>query len=110
MSSKRSSRRNRRDPIRPQITVHRRADSSGCYLGGITLCLADRQGIANNARRIYVLFFVEHATWAVHVIGVTTNPTGTWVAQQARNLMAMYKSAKAPICRTAITPPVRTIR
>jgi putative transposase len=38
-------------------------------------------------KRIYVLFFVEHATRAVHVIGVTTNPTGTWVAQQARNLI-----------------------
>src|SRR4051794_21767585 len=37
--------------------------------------------------RIYVLFFIEHATRAVHVMGVTTNPTGTWVAQQARNLL-----------------------
>ncbi|WP_222721447.1 integrase core domain-containing protein [Actinomadura sp. HBU206391] len=37
-------------------------------------------------KRIDVLFFVEHATRAVHVMGVTTNPTGTWVAQQARNL------------------------
>jgi putative transposase len=37
-------------------------------------------------KRIYVLFFIEHATRAVHVMGVTTNPTGTWVAQQARNL------------------------
>ena len=38
-------------------------------------------------KRIYVLFFVEYATRAVHVMGVTTNPTGTWVAQQARNLI-----------------------
>jgi putative transposase len=38
-------------------------------------------------KRIYVLFFIEHATRVVHVIGVTTNPTGTWVAQQARNLL-----------------------
>lgn len=38
-------------------------------------------------KRIYVLFFIEHATRAVHVMGVTTNPTGTWVAQQARNLI-----------------------
>ena len=38
-------------------------------------------------KRIYVLFFIEHATRTIHIMGATTRPTGARVAQQARNLL-----------------------
>jgi putative transposase len=37
-------------------------------------------------RRYYVLFFIELGSRRVHLAGCTTNPTGAWVTQQARNL------------------------
>jgi putative transposase len=37
-------------------------------------------------RRVYVLFFIELESRRVHLAGCTTNPTGGWVTQQARNL------------------------
>jgi hypothetical protein len=36
---------------------------------------------------LYVLFFIELDTRQVHLAGVTANPDGAWVAQQARNLL-----------------------
>ena len=37
-------------------------------------------------RRFYVLFFIAHGSRRVWLAGCTRNPTGEWVAQQARNL------------------------
>jgi hypothetical protein len=37
-------------------------------------------------RRYYVLLFIELGSRCVHLAGCTTNPTGAWVTQQARNL------------------------
>jgi putative transposase len=40
-------------------------------------------------RRLHVLFFIELGSRRVHLAGVTANPSGAWVTQQARNLLLM---------------------
>jgi putative transposase len=47
-------------------------------------------------RRIYVLFFIEISTRRVHLAGVTENPDGAWVAQQARNLAWEFSDRRTP--------------
>jgi hypothetical protein len=41
--------------------------------------------------RYYVLFFIEIESRRVQLCGITTNPTGPWVTQQARNLVAGFE-------------------
>ncbi len=41
-------------------------------------------------RRYYVLFFIELDRRRVHLVGITTNPTGAWTAQAARNFTMRY--------------------
>ncbi len=43
-------------------------------------------------KRFYVLFFIELATRRVHLAGITTNPEGRWVTQQARNLFMQLEA------------------
>src|SRR5262249_40537166 len=38
-------------------------------------------------KRVYVLFFLSLASRRIEFVACTPNPTGAWVAQQARNLL-----------------------
>ena len=38
-------------------------------------------------RRLHILFFIEVDSRRVHLAGITTNPTGPWTTQAARNLL-----------------------
>ena len=45
-------------------------------------------------RTVYVLVFIELGTRRVHLAGVTANPDGLWVAQQARQLIWQFEEAE----------------
>jgi putative transposase len=74
------------DPTpRPTATTWRAflRQQAGIVAGRLRLPTVDTVWL----RRLYVLFFIELATRRVHLAGVAANPTGTWVTQQARNLL-----------------------
>jgi putative transposase len=48
--------------------------------------------------RLYVLFFIGPDTRRVHLAGVTANPNGTWVTQQARNLLLALEEQGRRVC------------
>src|ERR1019366_4670624 len=48
-------------------------------------------------RRLYVLFFIELDTRRVYVTGITANPAGAWVVQQARNLTMVLAERACPV-------------
>lgn len=46
-------------------------------------------------KRFYVLFFIELGARRVRLAGITTNPDGRWVTQQARNLLMQLDDGDA---------------
>jgi len=44
----------------------------------------------------FVLFFIQPGTRRVHIAGITANPDGAWMAQQARNMCMFFDDEPDP--------------
>ena len=44
-------------------------------------------------KRFHVLFVIEHNTRRIHLAGITTNPTGPWTTQAARNFVMQLEQS-----------------
>ena len=47
-------------------------------------------------KTLYVFFFIELATRRIHLAGITANPDGFWVTQQARQLIWRFDEKETP--------------
>jgi transposase InsO family protein len=59
-------------------------------------------------RRFHVLFFIEIDTRRAHLAGITTNPTGPWTTQAARNLLMGWEKALRFVIRDGAGQYTRT--
>jgi transposase InsO family protein len=50
-----------------------------------------------NGTTVYVLAVIEHGTRRIRILGATGHPVGSWVAQQARNLLMDLEDAEMKV-------------
>jgi hypothetical protein len=47
-------------------------------------------------KRIYALVLIEHGSRRVHLLGISANPDGAWIAQAVRNMLMDLGDAPTP--------------